>query len=295
MAIFKGAGVAIITPMKDNTEVNYDKLEEIINEQIDGGTDAIIICGTTGESATLTMEEHRDVIKAAVDFTKHRIPVVAGTGSNCTKTAIQLSQEAEENGADALLVVTPYYNKATQPGLISHYSQIADSTKLPMIIYNVPSRTGTNVQPETVAELVKTKENIVGLKEATGSMAQATKTMILCDGNLELYSGEDGLIVPLLSIGGIGVISVVSNVAPRLMHDLVCEFLNGNIEKANELQRKALPLVDALFCEVNPIPVKTAMNLMGKEVGPLRLPLCEMEEKNLETLKAALKGAELYK
>ncbi len=293
MSIFRGAGVAIVTPMNADESVNYTKLEEIINEQIDGGTDAIVICGTTGESATLSMEEHRDVIKAAVEMVKGRIPVVAGTGSNATATAIQLSREAEENGADALLVVTPYYNKATQKGLIKHYSAIADSVKLPVILYNVPSRTGCNIQPETVAQLVKEKENIVGLKEATGSMSQASKTMELCDGNLELYSGEDGLVVPLLSIGGIGVISVVSNVAPKLMHDLVTEFLSGNVAKANELQRKALPLVDALFCEVNPIPVKTAMNLMGKEVGPLRLPLCEMEEKNLNVLKQALAGAGL--
>ena len=213
MAIFKGAGVAIVTPMKNNEEVNYDKLEELINQQIDGGTDAIVIAGTTGESATLTMEEHRDVIKAAIEFTKHRVPVVAGTGSNCTRTAIQLSQEAEEAGADGLLIVTPYYNKATQAGLISHYSQIADSTKCPIIMYNVPGRTGCNLLPETVAELVRTKSNLVGLKEATGNLAQASKTMALTDGKLDLYSGEDGLVVPLMSIGAVGVISVWSNVA----------------------------------------------------------------------------------
>ena len=220
MAIFKGAGVAIVTPMKDNQDVNYDKLEELINIQIAEGTDAIIIAGTTGESSTLTMEEHKDVIKAAVEFTKGRIPVVAGTGSNCTRTAIQLSQEAEEAGADGLLIVTPYYNKATQQGLISHYSQIADSTKCPIIMYNVPGRTGCNLLPETVAELFKTKDNIVGLKEATGNMAQASKTMYLTDGKLDMYSGEDGLVLPLLSIGALGVISVWSNVAPAKVHQL---------------------------------------------------------------------------
>ena len=280
MAIFKGAGVAIVTPMKNNEDVNYDKLEELINWQIDNGTDAIIIAGTTGESSTLTMEEHKEVIEAAVRFTNHRIPVIAGTGSNCTRTAIQLSQEAEEAGADGLLIVTPYYNKATQTGLVKHYSAIADNTKLPIIMYNVPGRTGCNLLPETVATLFKTKENIVGLKEATGNMAQASQTMYLTDGKLDLYSGEDALVLPLLSIGGSGVISVWSNVAPRQVHD-VCEcFWNGDIATAQKLQREAIPLVDALFSEVNPIPVKEAMNLMGLEVGPVRSPLCAMGEAN---------------
>lgn len=280
MAIFKGAGVAIVTPMKDNQDVNYDKLEEMINEQIAAGTDAIVIAGTTGESSTLTMEEHHDVIKAAVEFTKHRIPVVAGTGSNCTRTAIQLSQEAEEAGVDGLLIVTPYYNKATQQGLIGHYSQIADNTKCPIIMYNVPGRTGCNLLPETVAELFKTKENIVGLKEATGNLAQASQTMYLTDGKIDMYSGEDGLVVPLMSIGAIGVISVWSNVAPAKVHQMCDSFFKGDIETARQIQREGLPLVDALFSEVNPIPVKKALNLMGKEVGPLRSPLCEMSEAN---------------
>ncbi|MCR5397697.1 MAG: 4-hydroxy-tetrahydrodipicolinate synthase [Lachnospiraceae bacterium] len=289
MAIFKGAGVAIVTPMKENYEVNYEKLEELINFQIDNGTDAIIIAGTTGESSTLSMEEHREVIKAAVRFVKGRVPVVAGTGSNATKTAIQLTKEAEEDGADAALIVTPYYNKATQAGLIQHYGMIADETKLPIILYNVPGRTGCNLMPETVAELVKTKSNIVGLKEATGNMAQASKTMALCDGNLEMYSGEDGLVVPLLSIGGIGVISVISNIAPKQTHDMVASFLNGDVETARKLQLKALPVVDALFSEVNPIPVKKALNLMGMEVGSLRPPLCDMGEANAKVLEAAMK------
>ena len=295
MAIFKGAGVAIVTPMKDNQDVNYDKLEELINQQIDAGTDAIVIAGTTGESSTLTMEEHRDVIKAAVEFTKHRVPVVAGTGSNCTRTAIQLSQEAEEDGVDGLLIVTPYYNKATQAGLISHYSQIADSTKCPIIIYNVPGRTGCNLLPETVATLFAAKENIVGLKEATGNMAQASKTMALTDGKIDMYSGEDGLVVPLLSIGAVGVISVWSNVAPAKVHQMCDSFFKGDIETARKIQLEGLPLVDALFSEVNPIPVKKALNLMGMEVGPLRSPLCEMGETNAAKLAEVMKNYGLLK
>lgn len=289
MAIFKGSGVAIVTPMKENLDVDFDKLEELINFQIDNGTDAIIIAGTTGESSTLTMEEHRRVIQAAVEFTKHRVPVVAGTGSNCTRTAIHLTKEAEEDGADAALIVTPYYNKATQKGLIAHYGQIASETKLPIILYNVPGRTGCNLMPETVATLVKENENIVGLKEATGNMAQASKTMYLCDGKLEMYSGEDGLVVPLLSIGGLGVISVIANIAPRQTHDMVMSYLEGDLKKARQMQLKSLPLVDALFSEVNPIPVKKALNLMGMQVGSLRSPLCEMGEENAKKLEQAMK------
>ena len=289
MAIFKGSGVVIVTPMKENLDVDFDKLEELINFQIDNGTDAIIIAGTTGESSTLTMEEHRRVIQAAVEFTKHRVPVVAGTGSNCTRTAIHLTKEAEEDGADAALIVTPYYNKATQKGLIAHYGQIASETKLPIILYNVPGRTGCNLMPETVATLVKENENIVGLKEATGNMAQASKTMYLCDGKLEMYSGEDGLVVPLLSIGGLGVISVIANIAPRQTHDMVMSYLEGDLEKARQMQLKSLPLVDALFSEVNPIPVKKALNLMGMQVGSLRSPLCEMGEENAKKLEQAMK------
>lgn len=280
MAIFKGAGVAIVTPMKNNEDVNYEKLEELIEYQISEGTDCIVIAGTTGEGSTLTMEEHRDVIKAAVEFTRHRIPVVAGTGSNCTRTAIQLSKEAEEAGVDGLLVVTPYYNKATQGGLVSHYTQIANETKLPIIMYNVPGRTGCNMLPETAAQLYRDVENIVGLKEATGNLAQASKTMYLTDGKLDLYSGEDGLVVPLMSIGAVGVISVWSNVAPKKVHDMCASYFAGDVKKAMELQREALPLVDALFSEVNPIPVKKALNLMGLEAGPVRSPLTEMTPEN---------------
>lgn len=289
MAIYKGSGVAIVTPMKDNLEVNYEKLEELIEFQIKEGTDCIVIAGTTGESSTLTMEEHHKVIEAAVQFTKHRVPVVAGTGSNCTATAIHLTKEAEEAGADGALIVTPYYNKATQKGLIAHYGQIARATKLPIIMYNVPGRTGCNLLPETVAALFHEEENIVGLKEATGNVAQASKTMCLTDGKLDLYSGEDGLVVPLMSIGGIGVISVWANVAPADVHTMCDSFLNGDLATAQQLQRKGLPLVDALFCEVNPIPVKEALNQMGWQVGSVRMPLCEMEEANRQKLVQAMR------
>lgn len=289
MAIFKGAGVAIVTPMKNNEDVNYEKLEELIEYQISEGTDCIVIAGTTGEGSTLTMEEHRDVIKAAVEFTRHRIPVVAGTGSNCTRTAVQLSKEAQEAGVDGLLVVTPYYNKATQGGLVSHYTQIANETKLPIIMYNVPGRTGCNMLPETAAQLYRDVENIVGLKEATGNLAQASKTMYLTDGKLDLYSGEDGLVVPLMSIGAVGVISVWSNVAPKKVHDMCASFFAGDVKKAMELQREALPLVDALFSEVNPIPVKKALNLMGLEAGPVRSPLTEMTPENAAKMAAIMR------
>ena len=289
MAIFKGAGVAIVTPMKNNEDVNYEKLQELIDFQIDNGTDSIIITGTTGEASTLSEEEHVDVIKAAVDFTKGRVPVVAGTGSNCTRTAVRLSQEAERVGADGLLVVTPYYNKASQTGLIKHYSEIADNTKLPIILYNVPGRTGCNLLPETVATLFNSKENIVGLKEATGNMSQAYKNLLYTDGKLDMYSGEDGLVLPMMAMGGIGVISVWSNVAPKQVHDLCDSFFKGDLATAQKLQMEALSLIEALFCDVNPIPVKTAMNLMGMEVGPFRGPLCEMNEANTQKLVKAMK------
>ena len=288
MAIFKGAGVAIVTPMKNNEEVNYDKLEELINQQIDGGTDAIVIAGTTGESATLTMEEHRDVIKAAIEFTKHRVPVVAGTGSNCTRTAIQLSQEAEEAGADGLLIVTPYYNKATQAGLISHYSQIADSTKCPIIMYNVPGRTGCNIQPETAVYLAQNVENIVGIKEASGNISQVVKLASLSKGCIDIYSGNDDQVVPLLSLGGKGVISVTANIIPEDVHDMVQKYLDGDVQGSLDLQLKAIDLCNALFCEVNPIPVKKAVELLGMCDGTMRMPLTEMEPQNVEKLKKAM-------
>lgn len=288
MAIFTGAGVAIVTPMHENGDVNYEKLSEILEEQIAGGTDAIIICGTTGESSTLTHEEHLDVIRYTVEKVAKRIPVIAGTGSNCTATAIYLSQEAEKAGADALLLVTPYYNKATQNGLIAHYTAICNEVNIPAILYNVPSRTGCGLQPQTVATLVKDVENIVGIKEASGNISTVAQIMHLCDGNVDLYSGNDDQVVPLLALGGIGVISVLSNVAPTYVHDMCYKFFSGDIAGSRKMQLDALPLVDALFCEVNPIPVKAALNMMGKEVGTLRAPLTEMEDAHKEVLKKAM-------
>lgn len=288
MSVFKGAGVAIVTPMYDNEEVNYDKLGELLEEQIARGTDAIIICGTTGEASTLTHEEHLAVIKYAVEKVNHRVPVIAGTGSNATDTAIYLSTEAEKYGADALLLVTPYYNKATQKGLKLHFSKIAESVKLPIILYNVPSRTGCNLQPETIVWLAEHVDNIVGVKEASGNISQVAKLMSLAKGNVELYSGNDDQIVPIMALGGSGVISVLSNVAPELAHDIATTYLEGDVKKSCKLQLQAIELIDALFCEVNPIPVKTALNLMGKEVGPLRAPLCTMEAANEEKLRKAL-------
>lgn len=288
MAIFKGAGVAVVTPMKENLEVNYEKMDEILEEQIAGGTDAVIICGTTGESATLTEEEHMDVIRFAIERVNHRIPVIAGTGSNSTATAVQFSKEAAEAGAEGILLVTPYYNKATQNGLIAHYTKIANEAKLPAILYNVPSRTGCAIEPATAAYLVKNVEYIVGIKEASGNIGNVAKIMHLCDGKIDLYSGNDDQIIPLLSLGGIGVISVLSNVAPRYVHDMIYKFFDGDLQGSCKMQLDALPLCDALFCEVNPIPVKAAMNLMGKECGPLRGPLTEIEPQHKEQLKKAM-------
>ena len=288
MSIFKGAAVAIITPFQENGEINYPKLAEILDDQIANHTDAIVICGTTGESSTLTQEEHLEAIRFTIEHVAGRVPVIAGTGSNCTETAIYLSTEAEKYGADALLIVTPYYNKATQKGLIAHYTAIAESVNLPIIMYNVPSRTGCNILPETAAHLVKNVKNIVGIKEASGNISQVAKLMRLTDGQIELYSGNDDQVVPILSLGGLGVISVLSNVAPRQTHDMVMKFLEGDVVGSREIQLKALPLVDALFCEVNPIPVKAAMNMLGWEAGPLRMPLTEMEPEHKEKLKKAM-------
>ena len=289
MAIFKGAGVAIVTPMHEDGKVNYEKLEELLEYQIANSTDAIIICGTTGESSTMTHGEHLQTIKFAIDKVAGRVPVIAGTGSNCTETAIMMSQEAASYGADALLIVTPYYNKATQKGLIRHYTQIAESVpQTPIIMYNVPSRTGCNLQPATVAALVKNVKNIVGIKAASGDLSQIAKMMSLTEGNIELYSGNDDQVLPILSLGGLGVISVLSNVAPKQTHDMVMNFLEGNLAEAAKLQLEAIPLINALVCEVNPIPVKTALNLMGWNVGPLRMPLCEMEPENEAKLAKAL-------
>ena len=288
MSVFTGAGVAIITPMKANGEVNYDKLGEFLDYQINNSTDAIIICGTTGEASTLTHEEHVETIRFAADYVKKRVPVIAGTGSNCTETAVWLSQEAQKAGVDGCLVVTPYYNKATQNGLIAHYTAICNEVNIPAILYNVPSRTGCGLQPQTVATLVKDVENIVGIKEASGNISTVAQIMHLCDGNVDLYSGNDDQVVPLLALGGIGVISVLSNVAPTYVHDMCYKFFSGDIAGSRKMQLDALPLIDALFCEVNPIPVKAALNMMGKEVGTLRAPLTEMEDAHKEVLKKAM-------
>lgn len=290
MAIFKGAGVAIITPMHEDGSVNYEKLEEILEFQIANSTDAIVICGTTGESATMTHGEHLKTIKFTIDKVAKRVPVIAGTGSNCTETAIMLSKEAASYGADAILVVTPYYNKATQKGLIAHYTAVAESVpETPVIMYNVPSRTGCNLQPATVAALVKNVKNIVGIKAASGDLSQIAKMVSLAGEELELYSGNDDQILPMLSLGGLGVISVLSNVAPQQTHDMVMKYLEGDVKEATRMQIEAIPLINALFCEVNPIPVKAAMNMMGMEVGPLRMPLSEMEDCNKEILAKAMK------
>lgn len=285
MALFRGAGVALVTPFHEDGSVNYEKLAELVEEQIAGGTDAIIACGTTGEAATMSEEEHMDVIRFIIKAVNHRIPVIAGTGSNCTATAIDLSKQAEEAGAEGVLLVTPYYNKATQGGLIRHYEAVAGAISLPCILYNVPSRTGVTIQPETMAYLYQHVENIVGVKDATGNISMITKLMSLVDENFLLYSGDDDQIVPLLSVGGSGVISVLSNVAPHETHEICRKWFDGDIKGAREAQFKAYPLIKALFAEVNPIPVKAALNLMGKNVGSLRLPMTEATDSTKALLK----------
>ncbi len=289
MALFKGAGVAIVTPFHQDGSVNYERFAELLEYQIANGTDAIIVCGTTGESSTLSHEEHLDVIRYCVKQVNGRIPVIGGTGSNCTETAVYLSQEAEKAGVDGLLVVSPYYNKATQNGLYYHYKTIANSVSLPMILYNVPSRTGTNIAPETVVRLCREVENIVGVKEASGNISQVARLMSLADGCVELYSGNDDQVVPLLALGGLGVISVLSNVAPRQTHDMCARFFEGDLAGSLKIQLDAIPLVDALFCEVNPIPVKMALKLQGRDEGILRMPLSEMEPAHAEKLEKAMK------
>lgn len=290
MAIFEGAGVALVTPFKANGDVNYDKLEEILEEQIAGGTDAIVICGTTGEASTMSPEEHLSVIKYGCEVVKGRIPVVAGTGSNCTREAVYMSQKAEEAGVDGVLLVTPYYNKATQNGLIAHFTSIAESIKIPALLYHIPGRTGVTMKPETIVSLCKKVPNIVGVKEASGNFSSIATMMNMADGCIDVYSGNDDQIVPLLSMGGKGVISVLSNVAPKQTHDICQKFFDGDVKGSLQMQLDAIPLISALFSEVNPIPVKAAMNMMGKEVGPLRLPLTEMEDAHKEVLKQAMKS-----
>lgn len=289
MAIFEGAGVALVTPFKENGEINYSKLEEIVEDQIKGGTDSIIVCGTTGEASTLTHEEHIRVVRFVCDRVDGRIPVVAGTGSNCTATAVYLSKEAESAGADGLLLVSPYYNKTTQKGLKRHFTEIANSVKIPILLYNIPGRTGVNIAPETIVSLCREVENIVGVKEASGNFSAIAKIASLSNGWVDLYSGNDDQIVPLLSLGGKGVISVLSNIAPSRVHELCKAFFKGDVSKSCRMQLEAIPLIEALFCEVNPIPIKEAMNLMGMEVGGYRSPLLEMEPDNKARLEKAMK------
>lgn len=290
MAIFKGAGVAIVTPMKADGAVDFDQFGKLIDFQIENGTDAIIVCGTTGEASTLTHEEHLETIKYCMEKVAGRVPVVAGTGSNCTETAVYLSTEAEKYGVDGLLLVSPYYNKATQNGLYAHFKAVADAVKVPILLYNVPSRTGCNILPETVVRLCKDTENIVGVKEASGNISQIAHLAAIADGCVDIYSGNDDQIVPIMALGGIGVISVLSNVAPSQTHEICQKFLDGDVAGSRKMQLDALDLCSALFCEVNPIPVKKALNLMGMNVGPLRMPLTEMEEANAARLEKAMKA-----
>ncbi|MBR0133329.1 MAG: 4-hydroxy-tetrahydrodipicolinate synthase [Lachnospiraceae bacterium] len=289
MSIFTGAASAIVTPMKADGSVNFEAFGRLLEDQIAKGIDAIVVCGTTGEASTLTHEEHLDTIKYCVDKVAKRVPVIAGTGSNCTETAIYLSTEAEKVGADAVLLVTPYYNKATQNGLYAHFKMIADSIKIPVVLYNIPGRTGCKMNPETIARLYKDVDNIVAVKEATGDISNVAKIAQLTEGKIDIYSGNDDQIVPILSLGGKGVISVLSNIAPKETHDIVAKFLAGDTKGSLDLQLKYLPLINALFCEVNPIPVKKALNLMGYEAGPLRMPLTEMEDVNAAKLEAEMK------
>ena len=291
MSIFTKAGVAIITPFKeDDLSINYDAFAELIDFQIDNGTDCIIVCGSTGEAATMTEQEHLDVCKFCIDYTKKRVPVIAGSGSNCTQTAINLSKEIAGYGADGLLVIHPYYNKGTQKGLIKHFRMVAEEVNgCPVVLYNVPSRTGGNINPETVAQLVKEVPNIVGIKEASGNISQIADVAALTHGMIDIYSGNDDQIVPIMSLGGIGVISVLANVAPRQTHEICQKYLDGDVKESCRLQLEAMDLCHALFCEVNPIPVKKALELQGVCGGTLRLPLTELEPAHVERLKESMK------
>ncbi len=288
MAVFTGAGVALVTPFNQDGTINYERFADLIEFQITNGTDAIVVCGTTGEASTMTHEEHLDAIEFCVKKTAGRVPVVAGTGSNNTKTAIYLSVEAQKRGVDGLLVVSPYYNKATQRGLYEHFKAIADSVTIPVLLYNIQGRTGVNIAPETIVKLWKDVENIVGVKEASGNISQVAKILQLSDGKMDVYSGNDDQIVPILSLGGKGVISVLSNVAPAQTHRMCQLYFDGNVQESAKEQLRAIPLCDALFCEVNPIPVKAALNMMGMEAGPLHLPLTEMEDAHKEVLRQAM-------
>lgn len=290
MSIFKGSGVAVVTPMKSTGEVDYEQFAKLLEFQIANKTDAIIVCGTTGESSTLSHEEHLEVIRYCVEVVAGRIPVVAGTGSNCTETAVYLSQEAEKSGADGLLLVSPYYNKATQNGLYAHFKTVADSVKLPILLYNVPSRTSCNILPETIVRLCSDVENIVGVKEASGNIGQIAHLAAIANGKVDIYSGNDDQIVPIMSLGGIGVISVLGNVAPAQTHEICQKYLDGDAKGSCRMQLEAMELCNALFSEVNPIPVKKALSLMGMIGGTLRRPLTEMEPANVQRLEKAMRG-----
>ncbi len=286
--IFEGVATALVTPMNDDTTVNYDRLKSLVNEQIEGGVDALVICGTTGEKATLRYDEHVKVIEVAVAAANKRVPIIAGTGSNDTVYSVELCDDAEKAGADAFLMTTPYYNKTSQNGLIAHYNYIADRVNKPIILYNVPSRTGMTIKPETYKELSK-HQNIVAVKEANGDLSSVAETKYLCGDDLDIYSGNDDQTVPIMSVGGIGVISVLSNIMPTYMHELCYNYLHGDKQKATEMQVKAIGIMNAMFCDVNPIPVKEAMNILGLNVGPLRLPLYPTSDKNIELIKSKLK------
>jgi len=288
--LFQGSAVALVTPFTKENKINYDKLEELVEFHIKNNTDAIVVCGTTGEASTLDDKEHVAAIKCVIDAVNKRIPVIAGTGGNDTEHSIMLSRIAENFGADGLLIINPYYNKGNKSGIKAHFTKIAQSVEIPIILYNVPSRTGVNLSPKLIAELAYGVENIVGIKEASGDMAQVAEIARLVDDNFSIYSGNDDSTLPLLSLGGAGVISVLANICPRESHDLVYSFLSGNVEKSRELQLNMKPLIDALFVEVNPVPVKTAMNLLGMDVGNLRLPLSHMEASNINLLKQELKN-----
>lgn len=294
MSIFTGAGTALVTPMNADGSVNFPKMKELIEFQITNGIDALIICGTTGEASTMSDDVQVECVRFAKEVAAGRCPIIAGAGSNDTAHCIELAQACEKAGADGVLLVTPYYNKATQKGLILHYTAIANSINIPIILYNVPGRTGCNLAPKTVYELSKV-ENIVAVKEASGNLSQVAEIAALCGPDFDIYSGNDDQILPVLSLGGKGVISVLSNVAPKETHDMVMNYLNGDTKAATKLQLDAIELIGALFCEVNPIPVKAALNLMGYEVGSCKLPLCDMEPKNLETLRTAMTNYGLLK
>ena len=289
MSLFRGSGVALVTPFTEEKDVNYEELGRLIEFQIENGTDAIIICGTTGEPVTMTEDERLSVISYTIEKVGKRIPVIAGTGGNCTENVVAFSKKAEEAGADGLLVVTPYYNKATQNGLYEHYKAVAAAVSIPIVMYNVPSRTGVNLLPDTASHLGKDVANIVALKEASGNISQVAEVMQKAEGVLDIYSGNDDQIVPILSLGGIGVISVLANVAPKATHDMVQLYLDGNVKASTQLQLEYMELIQALFCEVNPIPVKKALELMGYGTKALRMPLTEMEAKNVTRLKCAMR------